>query len=120
MQFKTNAHRCHYLKFSLSLDEQLSIRYHFTFQDKQDYENKYVLKHHSLKTDTIINEKMALMLIKQYCIKKEEIVSHIAFLGKIEREHRKLVISEEYIKQVNGGPTDEIIKTSEINQRWRE
>jgi len=120
MQFQTSAHRCHYIKFSLSLDEQLSIRYHFTFQDKPDFENKYMLKHHSLKTSSLIDDKMALSLIKQYCNKKEEIISHVAFLEKGKKEHRKIVISKEHIKQVIGGFQDKTIKSSKICQEWRE
>jgi len=120
MQFQVTSHRCHYLKFSLSIDEQMSIRYHFTFQDKPDFENKYILKHHSLKTSSLLDEKMALALIKKYCTKKEEVVSHIAFLEKGQREHRKIVISEEHIKQVIGGSQDKTIKSSKIFKEWRE
>ncbi len=120
MQFLPLAHRCHYIKFSLSLDEELSIRYNFTFQDKPDYENKYILKHHSLKTSSLIDEKMAISLVKQYCIKREEIVSHVYFLEKGKQEHRKIVISEDSIQQVRGGHTDEILKTSEIVKEWKE
>ena len=116
---KISANRCHYIKFSLSLDEDISIRYHFTWQDKQEMERKYVLKHHSLNLKTIIDDTMALGLISKYCTREEEIVSHVIYIGK-KREHRKIIISDKTINQVVGGKVDKVLKSSKIIKEWVE
>jgi len=114
MQFKINANRTHYIKYSLSLDKDLSIRFFFLWQDKASAEKRYILKHHSLRTSSIIEADMAKSLIKKYCCKKEEIV---AFLEN--GIHKKIIISDTTINQVEGDIEDIIKKSSSIIQEWQ-
>lgn len=60
--------RSHYLKWKI--DEELSIRYYFKYENKSfEYlENNFVLKNHKLKTYQILNEEEAFNLIIQHNI----------------------------------------------------
>jgi len=53
-----------YLKWNLTDD--LSIRYFYKFQDKPEFENKWVLKSHKDKKYEIINREVVEMLFKAF------------------------------------------------------
>lgn len=81
-----NKHRCHYLKWDITDD--LSVRYHFTFQDRRNFERQYCLKSHNSKTWSIIDEKMAEAIISEHNLNYIEIMGQ-----QFENNYMKQVIS---------------------------
>jgi hypothetical protein len=118
MNFEIKANRTHYIKYHLLIDEQLSLRYHFLWQDCPTLENKFILKHHNERKRTEISEDFAKMLIKNYCTKKEEIVASVDTVDN-QKIHKKIVINSEAILQVEGNKEDTVLKTTKINKEWR-
>lgn len=57
--------RSHYLKWKI--DEELSIRYYFKYENKafEYLENNFVLKNHKLKTYLILTENKAIELLTE-------------------------------------------------------
>ena len=72
MNYK-KAGQTHYIKWHLN--DNLSLRFYFSFQDRKNSENKYFLKTHSnknyqeIESDTIIKELISVS------IKTEEIIA---------------------------------------------
>ena len=83
-------HRTHYLKWDIKGD--LSLRYHMVFQDRNELEGKYILKHHELSKYTVIDSKFAKLLIKDSGITD----GYIEVMGYLE--------DGQYIKFINSGP----------------
>lgn len=66
----------HYIKWNITDD--LSLRFYFTFQDRKNFENKYVLKSHTKKDYIEINSE----IIIQELIKTS--FSIIEIFGRLE------------------------------------
>lgn len=77
-------HRVHYLKWDIT--EDLSIRYHFTFQDKKELENRFIIKCHNDKVWNTIRDDVAEAIIKESNLESKEII------GKLENEEYKKII----------------------------
>lgn len=77
-------HRVHYLKWDITND--LSIRYHFTFQDKKELENRFIIKCHNDKVWNTIRDDVAEAIIKESNLESKEII------GKLENEEYKKII----------------------------
>ena len=78
-----------YLKWNLTND--LSIRYFYKFQDKPEFENKWVLKSHKDKKYEIINREIAEMLFKAFNLTDNDAVEIIG-RNLTQTKFRKLKI----------------------------
>jgi hypothetical protein len=68
-----NKHRTHYLKWKYN--EDISIRYFITFEDKKEYEGKFFIKSHNEKEYILLTKKQAHIMINQLkCETPEEII----------------------------------------------
>ena len=122
LKMTIDCNRTHYLKWKLDLEgEELSIRYHFLWQDKKELEGKYILKHHSRSTHSEISEKMAKMFIKHNCTAKEEVIAYLdtqMIDSEMVRTHRKTVITDKHIRTFIGGRED--VMTNEMKHKFKD
>ena len=79
-------HVCHYLKFQLDFDEDVSIRFYYRFQDQQHLENNWVLVNHKTKQKGAVTKESAKMLIKSCCkIPAIEIIGRLNENGQYQK-----------------------------------
>ncbi len=103
--------RTHYIKYQLDLGEDYSIRYHFLWQGQEHKEKVYVLKHHGGSVNSIIEDKLALFMIKHHCTRITEVVASVEVTECKKRLHNKVVISDDRIESFRGGRDDVLIKS---------
>ncbi|MEA3314980.1 MAG: hypothetical protein U9Q30_03920 [Campylobacterota bacterium] len=85
-----NEHLTHYKM--IKLDDDISIRFFYTFQDKKNFENKWVLKSHSLKKYSILDKNALSLLLKLH---QKDINKYKEIRGKItQKGFEKIVIKE--------------------------
>lgn len=85
-----NEHLTHYK--IIKLDEDISLRFFYTFQDKKNFENKWVLKSHSLKKYSILDKNALTLLLKLH---NKDINKYKEIRGKVtEKGFEKIVIKE--------------------------
>jgi hypothetical protein len=102
---KVRRNRTHYLKWELDIDE-LSVRYHFLWQDNAEKEKVYILKHHGKSVHTVISEQMAMILIKEHCIEETEVIAFVSMAPDGTRIHNKTVIGNKFTRSYIGGSLD--------------
>lgn len=79
-------HICHYLKFQLDFDENISIRFYYRFQDQPHLENNWVLVNHKTKQKGLLTRESAKMLIKSCCkIPAVEIIGRLNENGQYQK-----------------------------------
>jgi len=107
---KIQSNRTHYLKWKLDLgDGEYSIRYHFLWQSKKDFEQKYILKHHATGNLSIVSNDMAQHLIRKHAVKVEEIVASVYMQNNASESMRfqnKVIIDEKHITSMRGSDQD--------------
>jgi tetratricopeptide (TPR) repeat protein len=54
---------CHYIKWEI--DDDLSLRYYYSFEDRKNLANKYILKSHSEKSFEMINNEKIIKSLKR-------------------------------------------------------
>ncbi len=108
---RLDKNRTHYIKYELSIDPNLSIRYHFLWQGQEHKTMVYVLKHHDGSVNSILDDAMAKYMIKQYATRVTEVVASVEITECKKRLHNKVVISDERIESFRGGQTDVLLKS---------
>jgi len=88
-----------YLKWNLTDD--LSIRYFYKFQDRPEYENRWVLKSHKDKKYEIINREIAEMLFKAFNLTD---ANSVEIIGRnlTQTKFRKLEINNPQSYDIKG------------------
>ena len=114
---KIESNRTHYLRWRLDLGEgDYSIRYHFTWQNNKDFENKYILKHHSKSRYSEITKQMADILIKEHGVSVEEVIGSLGLAteeSQTQHIHNKTIISGTTITSLRGDATDVTLNSME-------
>jgi len=80
--------RTHYIKFQLKND--ISIRYHFIWQENQRFENKWIIKDHQNSLKETISSELALRMIEDLCVTPP--VEIIGKLNKLNNKYEKILI----------------------------
>ncbi len=112
---RIDKNRTHYLKWELSLDPSLSIRYHFLWQGQEHKEKVYVLKHHDGSINSILDDNMAKFMIKTYATRVTEVVASVQITECKKRLHNKIVLSDDKIETFRGGATDILLASKKHN-----
>ena len=92
--------RQHYIKWPMN--EDMSIRYYFLFEDRPEFEKKYVIKSHNSKLYETISVNMAKKLIKELTLKftKTEVIGEKVIDENKNINYRKIIIQNDKILNV--------------------
>ena len=81
-------HITHYKK--IKLNDDISLRYFYSFEDKPNFNRKWVIKSHSLKKYSIIDRNAVELILKLY---NKNIDKYKEIRGKVTKKgYEKLVI----------------------------
>jgi hypothetical protein len=97
--YKPNFKICHYLIWNIN--ENLSLRYYFTFETQKGKENKFYLKSHDPKGYEEITDKIIISELQKHAISFNEIIGRNidgvykkVYLANYELENIKIKIEE--------------------------
>jgi len=81
-------HLTHYKK--IDLDDDISIRFFYTFQDRANLENKWVIKSHSMKQYSILDKHGLALILKLH---NKDVNRYKEIRGKVtEKGFEKIII----------------------------
>ena len=89
------SHLTHYKKVKLNKD--VSLRYFFAFQDRSNLVGKWVIKSHSTKQYSVVDERCASLIAlshKKTLSDYKEIMGRYVLDEKGDAVYRKVVVSE--------------------------
>ena len=93
-QIQNKSHLCHYTKFQLDYDINVSIRFIHAFDDRPELVGKFIYKHHEEKLFSVIEPQLAEHFIKTQCSNEaEEFINRYVGQGK-KKQYRRIKVTE--------------------------
>jgi len=111
-------HLTHYIKYQLKND--ISIRYHYTWQDNQEFENVYIIKDHQKSIKHIIPKELALRMIEDLSTKEPVEIIGRSVIKEGKRTYQKRVLKANSCKYIDDSILDKKHDKRISKKVWRQ